>query len=78
MFKNVFIFQHIMVGGPLKLLVKITFRQKNNVIYSYLDRIMVPANQHLFSLVNTFKWHNQILFISDGFNIRLDTGYHVS
>ncbi len=31
-----------------------TFRQKNNVIYSYLDRIMVPANQHLFSLVNTF------------------------
>ncbi len=54
MFKNVFIFQHIMVGGPLKLLVKITFRQENNVIYSYLDRIMVPANQHLFSLVNTF------------------------
>jgi hypothetical protein len=54
MFKSVFIFQHTMVGSPLKLLVKITFRQKNNVIYSYLDRIMVPANQHLFSLVNTF------------------------
>ncbi len=36
------------------------------------------SNQHLFSLVNTFKWHNQILFISDGFDIRLDTEYHVS